>query len=252
MQDFVSLGLSPVARDHADVETILRLSSCRARSDRCSPHLPIRCWRGDRTARGSVRRSRSRAAIGTWSAGTTSAARCGPSGWTGCLRPRPRRRPSSARRTSMRSRMFDRRLARPCTGLGARWCWRSLPTRRHGASRRRTARSSRPRTAPCCVSAPTTLTGPRRILASLECDLVVLRPPELRTSLRMIASALAGGRTPPATSDESGFARHVVRQPLHARHTSGWCPAMSLDQTRAMTFSAIAVHPTAESARTVR
>ncbi len=40
MQDFVSLGLSPVARDHADAETILRLST--AARDRTSVHLTYR------------------------------------------------------------------------------------------------------------------------------------------------------------------------------------------------------------------
>ena len=84
-------------------------------------------------------------------------------------------------------------------------------------------------------------------LASLECDLVVLRPPELRTSLRKIAARLqAAGRRP--VKSRAGPTRHVVRQPRHGCHTSEWCPAMSPDQTHAMTFSALAAHLTTEPA----
>jgi predicted DNA-binding transcriptional regulator YafY len=49
MQDFVSLGLSPVARDHADAETILRLST--AARDRTSVHLTYRSAAGAVTER---------------------------------------------------------------------------------------------------------------------------------------------------------------------------------------------------------
>ena len=44
MQDFVSLGLSPVERDHADVETILRLST--AARDRTAVRLTYRSAAG--------------------------------------------------------------------------------------------------------------------------------------------------------------------------------------------------------------
>jgi predicted DNA-binding transcriptional regulator YafY len=49
MQDFVSLGLSPVARDHADADTILRLST--AARDRVSIRLTYRSAAGDETER---------------------------------------------------------------------------------------------------------------------------------------------------------------------------------------------------------
>ena len=49
MQDFVSLGLSPVARDHADAETILRLST--AARDRSGVRLTYRSAAGEVTER---------------------------------------------------------------------------------------------------------------------------------------------------------------------------------------------------------
>ena len=56
MQDFVSLGLSPVARDHADAETILRLSTAARDQYRHSPDISLCGRRGDRASRRSVRR----------------------------------------------------------------------------------------------------------------------------------------------------------------------------------------------------
>jgi predicted DNA-binding transcriptional regulator YafY len=49
MQDFVSLGLSPVARDHADAETILRLGT--AARDRTGVRLTYRSGAGELTER---------------------------------------------------------------------------------------------------------------------------------------------------------------------------------------------------------
>ena len=49
MQDFVSLGLSPVARDHADAATILRLST--AARDRTAIRMTYRSAAGDVTER---------------------------------------------------------------------------------------------------------------------------------------------------------------------------------------------------------
>src|SRR5579864_2608729 len=49
MQDFVSLGLSPVARDHADAATILRLGT--AARDRTRIRLTYRSAAGDETER---------------------------------------------------------------------------------------------------------------------------------------------------------------------------------------------------------
>ena len=49
MQDFVSLGLSPVARDHADAATILRLST--AARDRTAIRLTYRSAAGEVTER---------------------------------------------------------------------------------------------------------------------------------------------------------------------------------------------------------
>ena len=54
MQDFVSLGLSPVARDHADAETILRLSTAARDKSGDSPDLSLRRRRGDRAGRRSL------------------------------------------------------------------------------------------------------------------------------------------------------------------------------------------------------
>jgi predicted DNA-binding transcriptional regulator YafY len=49
MQDVVSLGLSPVARDHADAETLLRLST--AARDRAGIRLTYRSAAGEVTDR---------------------------------------------------------------------------------------------------------------------------------------------------------------------------------------------------------
>ena len=85
MQDFVSLGLSPVARDHADATTILQLST--AARDRTGIRLTYRSAAGEVTERlvdpyGVA----FRAATGTWSAGITFERRFGPSGSIACWR----------------------------------------------------------------------------------------------------------------------------------------------------------------------
>ena len=68
-----------------------------------------------------------------------------------------------------------------------------------GLAHRRHARSGR-RTAPCCVSAPTTSTGLQRSSRASSAIWWCCDPPELRTSLRTIAARLRAAGAPAATS----------------------------------------------------
>ena len=190
MQDFVSLGLSPAGRDHADAATILQPEHRGAGSAPGSASRTGR-RRARRPSESSTRTaSRSRVATGTWSAWTTFETRFERSGSIGWWRPRGPTRPSSVRRISTSIAYLRQAIGEAVYGTRCEVLLdlsleearkRVSPTDgtleagggRHGAALQR---------------------GRLRVggvfLAGLECDLVVLQPPELRTSLRALASRL--------------------------------------------------------------
>jgi predicted DNA-binding transcriptional regulator YafY len=204
MQDFVCLGFSPVARDHADVETILRLST--AARDRTCARLTYRSAAGDVTERlvdpyGVAFQS------GHWYLVS----------WDHF-------------RDAMRTFRLDRMVAteattemfeRPQEFDAVAYVRQSIGQAVYG-TRCEVLLALTPEEAARRVS-PTDgtlesaeggtvlrfsaddLDWAASYLASLECDLVVLRPPELRASLRIIAKRMqaAGRRRRPAATAEA-------------------------------------------------
>jgi predicted DNA-binding transcriptional regulator YafY len=194
MQDFVSLGLSPVARDHADAETILRLSS--AARDRTGVRLTYRSSAGEVTERvvdpyGIAFQS------GHWYLVS----------WDHF-------------RSAMRTFRLDRMVATEATAetferpddfdavayvrqaigqavYGTR-CEVLLALTPEEAARRVSPTDGTLEAADdgtVLRFSADDLEWAAAYLAGLECDLVVLRPPELRASLRTIARRLqAAGR----------------------------------------------------------
>jgi predicted DNA-binding transcriptional regulator YafY len=196
MQDFVSLGLSPVERDHADVETILRLST--AARDRTAVRLTYRSAAGEVTERlvdpyGVAFQS------GHWYLVS----------WDHF-------------RGAMRTFRLDRMLATEATTEmfeppddfdAVAYVRQSIGEAVYGTRCEvvlaLTFDEAKRRVSPTDGTLEQTADGTvlrfsaddfdwaASFLASLECDLVVLRPPELRTSLRKIAARLqAAGRRP--------------------------------------------------------
>jgi predicted DNA-binding transcriptional regulator YafY len=205
MQDFVSLGLSPVARDHADAETILRLST--AARDRTCVRLTYRSSAGDVTERlvdpyGVAFQS------GHWYLVS----------WDHF-------------RSAMRTFRLDRMLAtdattesfeRPEEFDAVAFVRQAIGQAVYG-TRCEVLLALTPEDAAQRVSPTDGTLEPAEggtvlrfsaddfdwaatYLASLECDLVVLRPPALRASLRTIAKRLqaAGRRRRPAVAAAQG------------------------------------------------
>jgi len=196
MQDFVSLGLSPVARDHADAEIILRLST--AARDRTSIRLTYRSAAGEVTDRmvdpyGVAFQS------GHW--------------YLVCW---------DQFRSALRTFRLDRMLATEVTTqdferpeefdvvaylrqaigeavYGTR-CEVMLALSLDEARRRVSPMdgSLEPSGAGTLLRfSADDLDWAAAFLAGLECDLAVLRPPELRASLRVMASRLRSAARAP-------------------------------------------------------
>jgi predicted DNA-binding transcriptional regulator YafY len=196
MQDFVSLGLSPVARDHADAVTILRLST--AARDQTGVRLTYRAAGGEVTERlvdpyGVAFQS------GHWYLVS----------WDHF-------------RGAMRTFRLDRMLAtevtteifqRPEDFDVIAYLQQVLAETVYGTRCEvlldLTLEQARRRVSPTDGTVEETEDGTllrfgaddfdwaASYLASLECDLVVLRPSELRASLRTIARRLQAGARPP-------------------------------------------------------
>jgi predicted DNA-binding transcriptional regulator YafY len=196
MQDFVSLGLSPVARDHADATTILQLST--AARDRTGIRLTYRSAAGEVTERvvdpyGVAFQS------GHWYLVS----------WDHF-------------RTAMRTFRLDRMLATEVTtdtfersedfdvvGYLRQAIGEAVYGTRCEVLLALSLEDARQRVSPTdgtleeahdgtvlCFSADD-FEWAATYLAGLECDLVVLRPSELRTSLRTMAGRLRAAARPP-------------------------------------------------------
>jgi predicted DNA-binding transcriptional regulator YafY len=189
MQDFVSLGLSPVARDHADAATILRLGT--AARDRTGIQLTYRSGAGEVTERvvdpyGVAFQS------GHWYLVS----------WDHF-------------RNAMRTFRLDRMLATEVTtetfarpedfdvvGYLRQAIGAAVYGTRCEVILALTLEEARQRVSPIDGTLEATPRGTvlrfsaddfewaAAYLASLECDLVVLQPPELRSSLRTMATRL--------------------------------------------------------------
>lgn len=196
MQDFVSLGLSPVARDHADAATILQLST--AARDRTGIRLTYRSAVGEVTERivdpYGVAFQSSHWYLVSW----------------------------DHFRNAMRTFRLDRMLATEVTtdtferpeefdvvGYLRQAIGEAVYGTRCEVLLALSLDQARQRVSPTDGTLETAEDGTvlrfsaddfdwaASFLAGLECDLVVLRPPELRASLRLMAERLRAAARPP-------------------------------------------------------
>jgi predicted DNA-binding transcriptional regulator YafY len=196
MQDFVSLGLSPVARDHADAATILRLST--AARDRTAIRLTYRSAAGEVTDR-VVDPYGVAFQIGHWYLVS----------WDHVRNAMRTFRLDRMLATEVTTQSFDRPEEFDVVGYLRQAIGAVVYGTRCEVLLALTLEEAGKRVSPTDGTLEAADDGTvlrfsaddfewaAAYLASLECDLVVLQPPELRTSLRAMARRLqAAARRP--------------------------------------------------------